>query len=247
MQPTAAKVVEFIRGPTWIIPDFLADFTPEGKNFEYTEEQKQRWRENPLEMRELRRKMEHAFNTYFGIFIAASPAQAAVREAFTALMKQKLNGDEDLAAQLIPDFPVGCRRITPGNGYLEALQMDNVSVNPDTIQRITRTGIVTAPKLSQGKAEEREEELDILVCATGFNVSFCPAWEMRGRNYKSLNEIWRSEAEGYLGIFAPDSPNYFIYNGPNCPIGHGSLMGAMDATTDLIINLCTKLASQDIK
>ena len=29
---------------------------------------------------------------------------------------------------VMPDFPVSCRRLTPGPGYLEALCADNVSV-----------------------------------------------------------------------------------------------------------------------
>ena len=31
---------------------------------------------------------------------------------------------------VIPDFPVSCRRITPGPGYLQALCADNVSLRP---------------------------------------------------------------------------------------------------------------------
>ena len=35
-------------------------------------------------------------------------------------MAEKLPGRPDLAEMLIPDFAVGCRRITPGGGFLEA-------------------------------------------------------------------------------------------------------------------------------
>ena len=36
---------------------------------------------------------------------------------------------------VIPDFPVSCRRLTPGPGYLETLLMDHVSA--DNIQHIS--------------------------------------------------------------------------------------------------------------
>jgi hypothetical protein len=50
-------------------------------------------------------------------------------ELFTRTMKERL-GDSPkgrkLAEMLIPTFPVGCRRQTPGPGYLEALVQDHV-------------------------------------------------------------------------------------------------------------------------
>lgn len=116
MQPAAQEIVTYIRTPTWIIPDFLAEFTPEGKNFLYSEEQKRKFREDPTELRELRRKLEHAFNTFFMVFLKDSALQSAVRGSFTDTMRQRLNGDEDLISKLVPEYPVGCRRITPGNG-----------------------------------------------------------------------------------------------------------------------------------
>lgn len=241
MAPTASKLVEYVRSTTWVIPEFLTEFTPDGKNFEYAEEQKKQWRDDPTALRDMRRKMEHAFNTYFGIFKESSPQQAYVREAFTSMMKARLNGDEVLIEKLVPQFPVGCRRITPGTGYLEALQTENVKVNTDPITHITEKGIKTR---NPQDGKETEEPLDIIVAATGFDVSFSPAWETKGHNGADLAQRWKDDAEAYLGIFAPQMPNYLIYNGPNCPIGHGSLMGVMEATTTLILNLTHKIASQ---
>lgn len=241
LQSDALKLVEYIRTPTWVIPDFLSEFTENGTNFEYTAQQKQTWRENPTELRDLRRKMEHAFNTYFGIFKTTSPNQAYVREAFTQLMKSRLSDDEDLISKIVPQFPVGCRRITLGNGYLEALRKAKVYTNLDPILRITPKGIVTGKE----SMPEQEEELDVIICATGFDVSFSPAFEVRGRHGASLAGIWSEDSEGYLGIFAPQMPNYFIYNGPDCPIGHGSLMGATEATTSLILSMIKKIATQE--
>lgn len=35
-------------------------------------------------------------------------------------MQERLKDLPELAKKLIPDFPFGCRRPTPGNGFLEA-------------------------------------------------------------------------------------------------------------------------------
>ena len=160
MQRTAKHIDAFIRTPTWIIPNMLAEFTPEGKNFAYTEEQKQRFRDHPKELRDLRRKMEHVFNEYFKLFIKGSPQQDAVRSIFTDLMKTKLN-DAQLAEKMIPDWPVGCRRITPGDGYLEALTASNVRVRFDKIVEFNEKGLLVEPLADTGGAEA--EEYDIVV------------------------------------------------------------------------------------
>ena len=78
---------------------------------------------------------------------------------------------------VMPDFSVTCRRLTPGPGYLEALDSDNViyllpdqlhemynntlqvDFVPTTIKRITETGI----ELVDGT----KHNLDILILATG--------------------------------------------------------------------------------
>lgn len=45
---------------------------------------------------------------------------------WTKHMKETLKNRPDIIENLIPDFGVGCRRPTPGPGFLEALQADNV-------------------------------------------------------------------------------------------------------------------------
>lgn len=52
--------------------------------------------------------------------------------------------------------------LTPGPGWLEALVKDNVEFIPQTIERITPKGIVTA--------DGKEREYDAIVCATGFDT-----------------------------------------------------------------------------
>lgn len=116
-------------------------------------------------------------------------------------MKTKLGDNLRLIERLIPDFGVGCRRPTPGNGYLEALCQDNVTVITDEIQKISEDGIV----LTNGDVVS----VDLIICATGFDISFSPRFPVIGRGGLSLSEHWRKAPEAYLSLAVGNFPNYF--------------------------------------
>jgi cation diffusion facilitator CzcD-associated flavoprotein CzcO len=128
-------------------------------------------------------------------------------------MRRKLAPKPEIAEAIIPkDFAVGCRRPTPGNGYLEALCEDNVEVVLDDIVEITPNGIKTA--------DDKEHKVDIIICATGFDVSWKPAYPTIGRGNRSLSEEWKDIPSTYLSISVPYFPNYlseFNPYGPSTP------------------------------
>lgn len=128
-----------------------------------------------------------------------SPEQKEALRFSTNEMKTKLGENSVLAKHLIPDFAVGCRRPTPGNGYLEALGQSNVRVVTDEIAEVVEVGI----KLITGEILE----VDALVCATGFDVSFCPRFPVIGDKV-SLAEQWKEKPSAYLSIGAENMPNY---------------------------------------
>jgi cation diffusion facilitator CzcD-associated flavoprotein CzcO len=181
MQKTASHITTYVRNPTWISSNFAADYAKDGKNFKYTEEEKKEFRENPAALKALRKRIEHGFNMFFYALLNENPAQAAIYDIFKKQMTDRLNGDSELCAKLIPEWRVGCRRLTPGDGYLEALQEKNVSLNYNEILEMTSSGIRT---------QAGHEEFDIIVCATGFDVSFTPYWNLVGRNGIKLASTW---------------------------------------------------------
>lgn len=58
MQPKADTLVNYMRQPTWISVNFLVEKAPDGVNREYTEEQRQLWREDPQALYDYRRELE---------------------------------------------------------------------------------------------------------------------------------------------------------------------------------------------
>lgn len=75
-------------------------------------------------------------------------------------METKLDHREDLTDNLIPkDFNIGCRRPTPGNGFLEALTNAKTDVHFGEIEKITEDGFVSKDGTSH--------DVDTIICATG--------------------------------------------------------------------------------
>lgn len=95
--------------------------TVEGKYY-YSEAEKQRFKDDPEYFLAYRKKVEGTVNQMFEMFINGSETSNKAREAMTAEMHRRIGpGHEELKKMLVPSWPPGCRRITPGPGYLEAL------------------------------------------------------------------------------------------------------------------------------
>lgn len=133
--------------------------------------------------------------------IKDGPTQAYASAQVREYMKLMLGGEERLCKQLIPDFPLGTRRVTSAPGYLEALRKDNVEVVGGGIKRILPSGI----EMESGKVVK----VDMILCATGFDLSFCPRFPLVGRA-GNLQDIWKnSTPEAYMSVAVSGMPNYF--------------------------------------
>jgi cation diffusion facilitator CzcD-associated flavoprotein CzcO len=69
--------------------------------------------------------------------------------------------------------------------------------------------------------------LDVLICATGFDTSYRPRFPLIGPKGQSLADVWENEPKSYLGMAAHDFPNYFMFLGPNSPVGNGPVLIAI--------------------
>lgn len=98
---------------------------------------------SPEKYLRFRKALEAKLFSRFGSIFKDGPQNAAAEESIRKLMKARLSGSDELAEEIIPEFSVGCRRLTPGPGYLEALTADNVRYIRDHIAELTETGIRT--------------------------------------------------------------------------------------------------------
>lgn len=153
-------------------------------------------------------------------------------------MAEKLHYDPELCSKLIPEWSLGCRRITPGEGYLESLLLPNVQVK-NYVTQITEDSVTTA--------DGESFKVDVIACATGFDVSFKPQWRMIGRDGVDLGEQWEKDPDSYLALAARHMPNYFMFLGPRAVVGHGSLIEAINWTSDYLLKWIRKVATEDIK
>jgi hypothetical protein len=86
--------------------------------FTFTEEDKRRFEKDPEFLLDLRRKMECLLCGNVDIFRAGSAKQIATEQHLRTGMQVKLEGKDELQKKLIPNFPAGCRRLTPGTIWL---------------------------------------------------------------------------------------------------------------------------------
>jgi cation diffusion facilitator CzcD-associated flavoprotein CzcO len=183
----------FQRTPTWVVsrhtPAKLVGSDDPSYNPEYRDLDKQNFRD-PEQIKAYRKLIIGNVNRGFRLFEKGSKTQQDMQVFARKQMAEKLGHDERLCKMLIPDFEVGCRRITPGAGYLESFTRSNVHLTQSQIDGIDQSGIRTM--------DGEYYPLDVIICATGFDVSYCPPFPVVGRDGVELAEKWKDEPESYL-------------------------------------------------
>jgi cation diffusion facilitator CzcD-associated flavoprotein CzcO len=149
--------------------------------------------------------------------------------------------DPELREKLIPDYPMGAKRILFSDDYYQALDRDNVRVVTEPIDCIEPNGVRTT--------DGTLHDADVLIYATGFETtSFLTPMEVRGIGGERLNEKWSREgAEAYLGITHAGYPNFFMMYGPNTNLGHNSIVIMIEAQTRYILSCLAALDAKDAR
>jgi cation diffusion facilitator CzcD-associated flavoprotein CzcO len=137
--------------------------------------------------------------------------------------------DPELRAKLTPRYRLGCKRTLISNSYYPALGQPNVELVTDTISAITPHGIITA--------EGSERTVDTIVLASGFHVTDMPiaAW-VRGRDGRTLDEVWQGTPQAYLGTSVAGFPNLFMLIGPNAGLGHNSVVFMIESQLNHVMD-----------
>ncbi|KAF2117373.1 cyclohexanone monooxygenase [Lophiotrema nucula] len=256
IQKKAKHLTAFMRSVTWISPpvggailgeekasamkmDGMSD-QPEGAQYYYTEEEKKRFREDPEHLLMYRQKLESSVNSLFDMFIRGSDVSQAAELTMREEMLRRIGpGHEELKAKLIPSWSPGCRRITPGDGYLEALVQPNVTTVHRELVKVVPEGIID----DSGKLHK----VDILVCATGFNLAFGPRFEVRGVNGVTMADEFAPEPNVYLALTVPKFPNYFVINGVRGNWASGTALPSHEVQVEYILKCAKKIQEEGIR
>lgn len=251
LQPVAKNLSVFMRSPTWISPPFGAgaltsdlqkgvDVDPGQRQYKFSEEDKKKFASDAEYHLYFRKRIEAEINSLFGMYQQGSEMSDMFRKVITEEMNRRMGpGHDDLKKFIIPTFSPGCRRISPGDGFLEALVKPNVRPVFSGIKKITENGILTD--------DGEEHKFDIIVCATGFQVAFKPAFKVINGEGKSIDEDWSDGPNLYFGVSAPRFPNYYTIVGPGATWSNGTLIPSIETTIEYSIQVMKKIQHEHIK
>lgn len=180
--------------------------------------------------------------TWQGGSESISAFNARLRESMMKHIRRELIGRDDLLKKVVPDFPPFGKRILGDAGWYSMLKRDNVRLETGAIKQV------------HAKAVELEDgtliEADILVMATGFQAGKM-LWPMdiQGRGGVTIRQKWGDDdPRAFLGITAPEFPNFFMMYGPNTNIGHGgSALFLAECQTRYFMGLIQALRTQPIR
>jgi cation diffusion facilitator CzcD-associated flavoprotein CzcO len=153
--------------------------------------------------------------------------------------------DESLRQKLLPDYPIGAKRILVADGYYETLIRTNVELITDPIDAIDKTGILTR--------SGQHYSCDVIIFGTGFVTNpFLAGISIRGQAGRALSDHWSEGARAYLGITTSEFPNLFFMYGPNTNLGHNSILLMAEAQADYIIQAlafveCNKVSALEVR
>ncbi|MDE0666221.1 MAG: NAD(P)/FAD-dependent oxidoreductase [Acidimicrobiaceae bacterium] len=169
---------------------------------------------------------------------AVSPRNDEARKLLTMYLEHQFGDRPDLLAKVVPDYPVGAKRVVLDNGiWASTLKRPNVELVSDGIARIEPDGV----RGSDG----RLHSADVIVYGTGFRASeFLMPMRVTGRDGADLHETWNGDARAYNGVCIPGFPNLFCLYGPNTNIVvNGSIIYFAECAAHYVVE-CLRLLAE---
>jgi cation diffusion facilitator CzcD-associated flavoprotein CzcO len=227
--PETARLTIFQRSANWVLPKKNPPFSPRTK---------QLFARFPALARAFRSFIYLTFEARF-FWFRRNSRFARVIEKAAAKYREAEVPDDALRAKLVPDYPIGCKRILAVSDYFSTLVRDDVDVVDSPIERLTADALVTADGV--------HHPIDTLILATGFeSTSFLAPLEIVGRGDQKLEEVWHDGAEAYLGLTVAGFPNLFMLYGPNTNLGHNSIVFMIECQIGYVRQCVQELISADL-
>ncbi|KAI3565817.1 hypothetical protein IWW34DRAFT_825235 [Fusarium oxysporum f. sp. albedinis] len=235
--PDARSIGNFVRGPTWLVPHV---FSRNGEaQVNYPQDLIKKLEIDPdsyFQFRlEIEKKLAYSFR---GLWANSNAAQEFTKNAKQHMIK-KIGDPQALKALVPTDYKAGCRRFTPADKYIEALNTSNVELISTQIKQVEGNAIITA--------DDQRRTYDIIVCGTGFEP-YAPRFPIKGRGTAKLSDLWTMNGgyESYLAATVASFPNFFVFNPPICPV-NGSAYPGIERTSDYIIRVIDRLRKDRLR
>lgn len=147
--------------------------------------------------------------------------------------------DPQLRRKLIPDYPIGCKRILLTRNWLPTLTRPNAELITDAVTEITASGVRSA--------DGRLREVDAIIWGTGFTATqFLAPMRVVGRDGLELHKTWTRGAEAYLGMTVAGFPNFFMLYGPNTNLGSGSIIYMLECQQRYVVRMLQRRATENL-
>jgi cation diffusion facilitator CzcD-associated flavoprotein CzcO len=184
--------------------------------------------------RELTRTLSEQLNRTLG---EQGRMTRLLEAVFRAHLRHQVR-DPRLRAQLMPDYPIGCKRLLFSNDWYPALVRDDVEVVTHGVTGVDAGGVLTD--------DGAHHAADGIVWGTGVRATeFLAPVDVVGADSRSLAEEWRDGAYAHLGITVPGFPNAFIIYGPNTNLGGSSIISMIECQIGYLGQAVDALRSGD--
>lgn len=148
--------------------------------------------------------------------------------------------DPELRRKLVPEYPLGCKRVLLANDYYPALAKPHVEVIDAGVAEVRPESVVAG--------DGKERQVDCIIFGTGFHATeFLSPMRITGRNGLELNRVWADGAEAYLGITVHGFPNLFMLYGPNTNLGHNSIIYMLESQFQYILDCLTLMRHRGVR
>jgi len=149
-----------------------------------------------------------------------------VERRFRAHLDAHIN-DPELRAKVMPDYPLGCKRVLISDDFYPALAQPHVHLITEPIAAINDTGVVSG--------NDAQRDVDVIVYATGFKTfELMDALDVTNADGFNLREAWADGIAAHKTLSIPKFPDFFMLLGPNSALGHNSVVLMIEAQTKYI-------------
>ncbi|HET6876866.1 MAG TPA: NAD(P)/FAD-dependent oxidoreductase [Jatrophihabitans sp.] len=218
------------RTPPWVMPRHDRD---------YSRLESLAYKHVPLLQRAAREAIYWGREMYV-LGFAFQPRILQVAQRIAERHIAKAIDDPRLRAKVTPDWQIGCKRILISNDWYPMLAEQHVDLVTDGVAEIRENAIVSR--------DGTVREVDAIIVATGFHVTDSPTFDrIVGADGRSLSAVWAEQGQrAYKGAAVSGFPNMLFVIGPNCGLGHSSMVFMVESHLNYLSSALQAMQRENI-